>query len=92
MYTMTGFEWDPRKAAANFAKHGVLFADAVAVLADDRAVTIPDHHFAEERWVTIGMDALARILTVVYTWRADNIRTFPPDPPVRRNAERIGDS
>lgn len=69
-------EWDPRKAAANLKKHGVDFADAATVLYDDRAVTIRDEA-VEERYVTIGMDALARILVVVYTWRGDRPRLIP---------------
>ncbi len=28
----------------------------------------------EERWVTIGMDCLARVLVIVYTWRGDEVR------------------
>jgi len=28
----------------------------------------------EERFVTIGMDALGRILVVVYTWRGERLR------------------
>ena len=43
-------------------KHGVDFADAVAVLHDPRAVTIQDEHPTEERFVTIGRDALSRVL------------------------------
>ena len=66
-------EWDPRKAAANLKKHGVDFADAATVLYDDRAVTIRDEAM-EERYVTIGMGALARILVVVYTWRGERPR------------------
>lgn len=69
------FEWDPRKAASNLEKHGVDFADAVSVLFDDFAVTIPDEHPTEERFVTIGTDALNRVLAVVYAWRGrDTIR------------------
>ena len=67
-------EWDPRKAAANLKKHGVDFADAATVLYDERAVTIRDDHAREERYVTIGMDALARALVVVYTWRGNRPR------------------
>jgi uncharacterized DUF497 family protein len=64
-------EWDSRKAAANLRKHGVDFADAATVLHDDHAITIRDDEAGEQRYVTIGMDALARILVVVYTWRGD---------------------
>lgn len=67
-------EWDPAKAAANFAKHGIQFADAVSALEDDVALTIRDPYSEEDRWITVGMDALGRILVVVYTWRGDNIR------------------
>jgi len=68
-------EWDPAKAKANVAKHGVHFADAVGVLEDDSALTIRDPYSEdEERWITVGMDALGRLLVVVYTWRGERIR------------------
>ena len=67
-------EWDSRKAAANLKKHGVDFADAATVLHDDQAITIRDDEAGEERYVTIGMDALARVLVVVYTWRGEQPR------------------
>ena len=37
-----GFEWDVQKARANLRKHGVDFADAVAVFEDDLALTMAD--------------------------------------------------
>ena len=67
-------EWDPIKADANKEKHGIEFADAVAVLEDPFAITIDDYDSGEERYVTIGMDAFARTLVVVYTWRDENVR------------------
>lgn len=68
------FEWDIKKALSNLKKHGIDFADAVSVLEDERAVTIPDEYYDEERFVTIGMDVLGRILVIVYAWRRDRIR------------------
>ena len=69
------FEWDPRKAASNSAKHRIEFADAVAVFEDELSLTIRDPGTADEdRWITLGMDALGRLLVVVYTWRDDTIR------------------
>lgn len=68
------YEWDPKKAASNLRKHDVDFADAALVFEDDSAVTIEDDDPDEKRSVTIGMDALARILVVVYTWRGEKIR------------------
>jgi uncharacterized DUF497 family protein len=85
------FEWDPAKAAKNLAKHGVHFADAVAVLEDELALTIRDLHFGnEERWITIGMDPVGRLLVVVYTWRGEQIRLIsarPATPRERRQYE-----
>lgn len=68
------YEWDGNKAKSNRQKHGIDFADAVAVFADDTAITILDEYPDEERFATIGMNALGQILVVVYTWRGDNIR------------------
>ena len=66
--------WDPVKAAANLRKHGVDFADAETALSDEGAITIPDRHSDEDRFVSIAMDALGRILVVVYTWQGDDLR------------------
>ena len=63
------------EAASNLRKHKVDFADAVTVFEDEFAVTIDDDDEpAEKRFVTIGVDALARVVVVVYTWRGHNIR------------------
>ena len=67
-------QWDARKAAANLKTHGVDFAEAATVLYDDSAITVRDDEAGEERYVTIGMDALARLLVVVYTWRGSRPR------------------
>ena len=69
------YEWDPTKARANFEKHGVHFADAATVLEDDLALTVRDPFSEDEdRWITLGKDAAARLLVVVYTWRGDHAR------------------
>ncbi len=69
------YEWDAAKARANFAKHGIRFADAATVLEGDLALTIRDPFSEdEERWVTVGADALGRVLVVVYAWRGENVR------------------
>ncbi|MGH9892369.1 MAG: BrnT family toxin [bacterium] len=72
---LVGFEWDADKAAANKRKHGVEFADAATVLSDEMALTVPDEASDdEERFVTVGTDALGRVLLVVYAWRGANVR------------------
>lgn len=69
-----GFQWNHNKAQSNLKKHGIDFADAVTIFDDFNAVTINDPSHNEERFITIGMDAFGRILVVVYTWRAEDIR------------------
>lgn len=68
------YQWDPRKARSNQQKHGIRFADAVSVLADDFAITVEDEDADEDRFVTIGSDAFGRILVVVYTFRGEETR------------------
>ena len=49
--------------------------DAVVALEDPRALTIPDlTSEGEDRFVSIGLDAEARVLLTVYTHRSDRIR------------------
>lgn len=66
------YEWDAEKARANLRKHGVDFADAATVLDDEMAITIRDDDPDEDRFVTVGTDALGRILVVAYAWRGEN--------------------
>ncbi len=70
------FEWDPAKAAANEAKHGVTFEEALTVFDDERSVTIYDysHSRDEDRYVDLGRSKNGNILAVVYTERNDRIR------------------
>lgn len=77
-------EWDPKKAASNFRKHRIRFADAIAVLEDERAITLRDFEEDEERWVSIGSDALGRVLVVIYTLRAQRIRMISARSAIRQ--------
>ena len=69
------FDWDAPKAAANRRKHGVSFEEAATAFADPRAIEWFDdeHSGGEDRFVTIGMSAKARVLMVVYTERAGDV-------------------
>jgi len=74
-YTATvEYEWDPAKAAANLRKHGVDFADATSVLSDPLAATRDDDHPSELRRLTLGVDALGRLLVVCYVRRGTKVR------------------
>jgi uncharacterized DUF497 family protein len=81
--------WDTTKAKRNLQKHGVDFADAVGVFEDDRALTIEDSSSEDEqRWVSIGMDCLGRVLVVVYTWRGDTIRLISARAATQRERQQ----
>jgi len=70
------FEWDKKKVASNFRKHGVSFEEAATVFGDRLSLTIPDpdHSRGEERFIVIGLSALGRLLVVAHTERSDTIR------------------
>jgi len=84
-------EWDPAKARANLRKHGIHFADAVTALEDASAITVRDETEDEERWITIGMDSLARVLVVVYTWRGEQVRLISARPATRNESRQYTD-
>lgn len=65
------FEWDPAKATANVRKHGVSFEEAVSALRDDLAATARDlaHSSMESRFITFGISARGRLITVAHTER-----------------------
>lgn len=68
-------EFDPDKAQSNLRKHRVSFAHAEQSLRDERGITVADPDSeGEPRFVTLGMDALGRILVVIHTPRGDRIR------------------
>lgn len=67
-------EWDSIKAVLNLSKHGVDFAEAVAVLEDPLALTRPDEHPYEHRFVTFGCDMKGRVVAVAWTPRGNRMR------------------
>jgi uncharacterized DUF497 family protein len=70
-------EFDPHKAALNFQKHGVSFAETEPVFYDERALTREDEDAEDEsRFVTVGLGALGRILTVCWTLRGESVRVI----------------
>ena len=61
------FEWDPAKAAANRAKHGVSFELACEVWDDPLLAIVPDRIEAgERRWHAIGLVGTVVVLLVVH--------------------------
>ena len=70
------FEWDPKKAADNLAKHGVSFQEATTVFDDVLSVTVPDpdHSVEENRLIIVGLSHRGRLLIVSHAERGDRIR------------------
>ena len=83
------FEVDPAQARANLRKHGISFADAEQALRDTAAVTIEDPDaFNEQRFITLGKDALGRVLIVLRTQRGERTRVISARKASRREAEQ----
>jgi hypothetical protein len=68
------FEWDPAKNAANFAKHGIDFADAVLIF-EGPVLERPDNRldYGEMRMIAYGAVGEHEIV-VVYTIRGGSRR------------------
>ncbi len=90
------FEWDPRKAEANAAKHGVSFDEAVTVFLDATALDGPDlqHSKTELRYLRLGRAGDGRLLMVAYTLRrsghAETIRLISARRASRRERAAYG--
>jgi uncharacterized protein len=86
-----GIEFDPAKAKANLRKHKVSFAHAEQALLDPMAVTIEDPDAeGEQRFATLGMDALGRILVVVHTPRRQLTRLISARKASKGESEQYG--
>ena len=70
------FEWDARKAAANFKRHGVTFEDGSSVFFDPLAITFPDpdHSLDERREVTLGYTMKKEMVFVSHCERGERVR------------------
>jgi uncharacterized protein len=69
-----GFQWDGEKSAANEAKHGLSFADAVVIFAGP-VLIVEDvrREYGERRWNALG-ESEGVVLHVTYTLRNGDIR------------------
>lgn len=68
------FNWDDKKSAANFKKHGISFDEAKSVFADEFARLIPDpeHSEGEERFILLGISSKLNLLTVCHCELGEN--------------------
>ena len=71
-----GFEWDPAKSAANLAKHGVSFEQALSLFHDPGLTRFPSSQLeGEPRMMNVGHIG-GKLFTAVTTARGDNIRVI----------------
>jgi len=65
------FEWDASKASLNKKKHRISFDEAKTVFFDENAIVIhdPEHSVNEERFIILGLSAVARLLVVCHCFR-----------------------
>ena len=70
------FEWDVKKAEANWKKHGVGFDEASTIFGDPLALLMPDpdHSIEEFRHVLLGMSNRQRLLVVAFAERSPRTR------------------
>ena len=68
------FEWDEEKCQANIDKHGLSFADAWIVFANE-TLTFPDdrENYGGKRFITLG-NLVGRIVVVVHAQREEFTR------------------
>jgi hypothetical protein len=89
--SVVDIEYDPVKAKTNLHKHKVSFAHAEQALRDPMALTIEDpDSVGELRLVTLGMDALGRVLVVVHTPRGSRTRLISARKASKGESERYG--
>jgi uncharacterized DUF497 family protein len=75
------YQWDPGKSTINKNKHGIDFADAVGIFEDEWSLTIKQEIIrGEQRFASVGMDFLGRVIVVVYTYRVNDIRLISARP------------
>ena len=73
----TGFEWDPKKNAANVSKHGVSFFETQQAFFDPHRIIAQDleHSKNEIRYYCFGK-VEGMVMTVRFTYRNQTIRIF----------------
>ena len=74
MMSSMRFAWDDSKASENERKHGVSFAEALTVFADENARLKhdPDHSAKEDRFILLGFSSKLRMLLVCHAYREND--------------------
>ena len=66
--------WDEKKNRDNIVNHKVSFQEAETVFYDPNAKIIhdPDHSFAEDRFIILGISKLLKLLIVCHCYREED--------------------
>lgn len=84
-------DFDPAKAKTNLHKHKISFAHAEQALLDPHAYTIDDPDAEDEqRFITLGIDALGRLLVVIHTPRGERTRLISARKASKGESEQYG--
>ena len=88
------YEWDAKKAKANWRKHGVSFDEAASVFLDQLAITFPDpdHSGEEFREITIGHSARRRVIFLCHARRGDRTRLISARKVTRKERKQYEES
>jgi hypothetical protein len=90
------FDWDPKKAASNYEKHGVHFINAITAFDDPFALIAPDPSHSTEseirEWLIGESDK--GVLVVVFTIRQPGnvYRLISARPANRKEKKKYGES
>jgi uncharacterized DUF497 family protein len=72
-HDILGFEWDENKNASNFAKHGLLFEEAIAMFNGFVSIRRDERrNYGEDRFIAGGM-VQGQCMTLVFTQRPHGI-------------------
>lgn len=86
------FEWDDKKEKQNINKHGISFAEAATVFADEAAILFddPEHSDEEARFLLLGMSESVHICIVCHCYRAADavIRIISARKATKKEEER----
>jgi hypothetical protein len=84
-----GFEWDEGNSAKNEAKHGVTDRESEEIFFNKPLVVARSSKEKEIRYVALGKTYGSRLLTVVFTVRANRIRVISARPMSRNESESV---
>jgi len=78
----TGFQWDDGNVLKNWKKHRVSALECEQTFFNSPLIGAPDanHSGREDRFYTLGQTDLGRLLFIVFTVRANQIRVISARP------------